>query len=201
MMYTSSDPLSYLLLPLRLALPPPGHVHKLQGKLYRESFWHLQALLATSCDTKGTEGALLAAIIRNLASSLRLGGRCRDDVLQSGALYTLATLLRRVLLRGYKLGLLDVDHAKAEDKIAKAMRESGGKRDALEEYDDSTDGIVHGQCRPPIVPPLVSDAAVDLIDACCGPIWLDRHGQGPSASGDRSGKSARWSSYSTSLTG
>lgn len=195
MMYTSCDPLSYILLPLRLALPPPGHVHNLQGKLYRESFWHLQALLATSNGVKGTEGALLAAIIRNLASSLRLGGRCRDDVLQSGAIYTLSTLVRRVLLRGYKLGLLDADHERAEKKISQAVMESDGSADddaggnaKLQEYDDALHGIAHDECRPPKVPSLVADASVDLVDACCGPIWLDWHGQGIASSG-KSGSS------------
>jgi len=189
MMYTSCDPLSYFLLPLRLALPPPGHVHNLQGKLYRESFWHLQALLATSNGVNGTEGALLAAIIRNLASSLRLGGRCRDDVLQSGAIYTLSTLVRRVLLRGFKLGLLDADHERAEEKISQAVMEGDGSADddaggnaKLQEYDDALHGIPHDECRPPIIPSLVAAASVDLIDACCGPIWLDWHGQGLASS-------------------
>lgn len=193
LMYTSCDPLSYFLLPLRLALPPPGHVHNLQGKLYRESFWHLQALLVTSNNAKGSEGALLAAIIRNLASSLRLGGRCRDDVLQSGAIYTLSTLVRRVLLRGYKLGLLGGDHEVAEDKISRAVMENDsdmeddvGGNAKLREYDDALHGIAHDECRPPIIPPLVADASVDLIDACCGPIWLDWHGQGIGSSGKSS---------------
>ena len=206
MLYTSCDPLSYFLLPLRLALPPPGHVHSLQGKLYRESFWHLQALLATSNGVKGTEGALLAAIIRNLASSLRLGGRCRDDVLQSGAIYTLSTLVRRVLLRGYKLGLLDADHERAEEKISQAVMEGDGSADddaggnpKLQEYDDALHGIAHDECRPPKIPSLVADASVDLIDACCGPIWLDWHGQGISSSGiSGSSKSSSKSSSGSS---
>ena len=205
MMYTSCDPLSYLLLPLRLALPPPGHVHNLQGKLYRESFWHLQALLATSNGVKGTEGALLAAIIRNLASSLRLGGRCRDDVLQSGAIYTLSTLVRRVLLRGYKLGLLDADHERAEEKISQAVMEGDGIADddaggnaKLQEYDDALHGIAHDECRPPKIPSLVAAASVDLIDACCGPIWLDWHGQGIASSGKSGSSTSKRGSGSSS---
>ena len=176
LLFTAADPVSYLLLPLHLALPPAGHQHNLQKRLYRESFWHLEALL-TDPDGRG-EGGLLAAIIRTIAASLRLGGRFKDEFLQSGSVYVLANLIRRVLLRGTKLGLISPPAGSGASAVDGGASPTKGRdltsdRTIIIDYDDSVEGVKHGLCRPPTLPPLVADALVALIDACCGSLMPD----------------------------
>jgi len=162
--YISMNPLSYILQPFHLALPPPGFAHSLQIKYYRESFDHLNTLIVYR------DGTLAAQLIKLLATSLTMGGEIREQILQSGGLHTFANLLRRTILRASRLGMLtgnrttDIKKNQNKEELWQfyAVKESP--------YDDTDDEVHHKHSSPPYIPPLITEACCSVIRACCGPI-------------------------------
>ena len=122
------------------------------------------------------------------------GSAMRDEALQNGTLHAIATLVRKVLLRGVRLGLLEVNGSTATsarlarnevaDEIATPGRRARTDRTrrkprrkvhmkaaaaAAAPAEDCDYDRDHIRSCPPVVPPAVAGALVSLIDACCGP--------------------------------
>jgi len=140
-------------LPFRLALPHAGteEVNDTQRTIHVESFAHLNDLLCN-------DGELAASLISLVAECIRCGGSAiRDEALQNGVIHALASLIRKVLIRGSRLGIL-------------SSRGNGRptEKSLLENYDYDKD---HDSSCPPIVPSSIADAIVSLVDACCGPSY------------------------------
>jgi len=90
------------LLPFRLALPHAGNeeVNDIQRRLHVDSFAHLNDLLCNG-------GEFAGSLIQFVAECMRCGGSAmRDEALQNGVIHIMATLVRKVLIRGARLGLL-----------------------------------------------------------------------------------------------
>ncbi|KAL3783784.1 hypothetical protein HJC23_000373 [Cyclotella cryptica] len=145
------------LLPFRLALPRTGTdlVNSAQCTLHSESFIHLSDILSN-------EAQLAGLLIEFLNECILCGGSTlRDDALQNGTIHALVSLLRRVLIRGGRLGLL-----KKEENANRFATKST----SCENIDYDQD---HDSSCPHVFPIAVRKALVQLIDACCGPLSLD----------------------------
>jgi hypothetical protein len=154
--YSSLDSFGYILQAFHKSLPPPGYPHNLQSKFYRDSFDHLHDLVVF----KG--GTFAAHLIELFAANIFLGGKAKEEVLHSGSLHVLGTLLRRVLLRATRLGMFT-------NKIEqdKSLWQLYGPKEKSE--DELLDIYATNQSAPNHVPKLITKACCSLIDACCGP--------------------------------
>jgi hypothetical protein len=156
--YLSIDSISYILQPFHLALPPPGYTHNLQMNLYHDSFDHLYDLVVYN------DGALAAKLIELLVTNLYLGGRIREEMIHRGGIHSLIVLLRRVLLRAGRLGIMS---CKAKKQANKRLWEIYAPQ---ESYTDELQDI-NGQkeSAPSYIPAKITKACQSLITACCGP--------------------------------
>ena len=145
----AANTINICLLPFRLALPHAGieEVNDAQRTLHIESFTHLNDLLCN-------DGELAARLIRFIAECIRCGGSAiRDEALQNGVIHALASLLRKVLIRGARLGLLGDEKPPSNSSTS-------------EDFDYDKD---HDSSCPPVIPSAIANAIIYLIDACCGP--------------------------------
>ena len=156
--FSSVDTIGYILGAFHLSLPPPGYPHNLQTKFYHDSFDHLHDLVVY----RG--GALAAQLIELFTTNLSLGGRMREEILHTGSLHVLVTLLRRVLLRAIRLGMFS-------NKIVRSGQEQLWQVYAPREKpgDELLDMHALKQSAPSHVPELISKACCLIIGACCGP--------------------------------
>eukprot|EP00985_Skeletonema_marinoi_P012038 scaffold5743_cov173-Skeletonema_marinoi.AAC.7 len=155
----ASDAISLALLPFRLALPRAGNeeVNDIQRGLRLESFSHLNDLLANGADLAGR-------LIDFIAECTRCsGGSMRDEALQNGIVHVVVTLVRKVLIRGARLGLLNKNRS-SERRIS--PRSKMRNKSSREDFDYDHD---HESSCPPIIPVAIYTAMVGLIDVCCGP--------------------------------
>jgi hypothetical protein len=153
----ASNAVNCALLPFRLALPRAGseQVNSTQRALHFQSFIHLSDLLSHDAQLAGLLIELLNECILSGGSTLR------DEVLQNGTLHALTNLLRRILIRGSRLGLLAND--------GKTFRTTD-KSSYTENIDYDQD---HDSSSPPAIPVAISNALLHLIDVCCGPESLN----------------------------
>jgi hypothetical protein len=153
----ASNAVSCALLPLRLALPKTGgvEVNSAQQTLHAESFIHLSDLLSN-------QAQLLGLVIELMNECILAGGSTiRDETLQSGCIHALSNLVRRVLIRGSRLGLI------GKGIISNRHVEKTGSTENVD-YDHDHDA----SCTPAI-PPAICKALIHLIDTCCGPVSLN----------------------------
>lgn len=155
--YLSINSLSYILQPFHLSLPPPGQMHSLQRAYYHDSFEHLYDLVVYN------GGALAASLIKLFATNLYLGGRMREEIIHSGGLHTLNTLLRRVLLRVNRLGMMS---CKGRDGKKRLWQIYAPKESSDDENCDF-DGIK--DMAPNHIPSEITNACKWIITACSGP--------------------------------
>jgi len=154
--FYSINPVSYILLPFHQALPHPGYAYSFKHDYYRRSFKHLYDLVVY-------DGAAFAArLIELLAASISLGGKIREDILQQGVIHSLATLLRRVLLRASRLDIFTYSDSSATSKTEEALidalfRKYSSLESSDSEFSDFTSTI---SSRPVKVPP-------KILQACC----------------------------------
>jgi len=159
----ASNAMNFALVPFRLALPRAGNeqVNEMQQTIHLESFAHLNDLLCN-------DGELAARLIRLITECIRSGGSSmRDEALQNGVVHVLATLVRKVLIRGARLGLVGdkkKDEPAPPTRIV-SRRTAGQIGASSENFDYDKD---HESSSPPAVPPAIAFALVGLIDACCG---------------------------------
>ena len=141
------------------------------GKSHVESFAHLNDLLSNG-------GELAARLIRLISECIRCGGSSiRDEALQNGVIHALATLVRKVLIRGARLGLLPSkdtsDVAGASSSSTAVTSPKKGATNSTEKSNSSGENFDydkdHDSSCPPTIPSAIADAMVGLIDACCGP--------------------------------
>jgi len=164
--YTSIDSMAYILQPFRLALPPPGYTHSLQMNLYHESFEHLYDLVIYN------DGELAAKLIELFATNLYLGGRLREEIIHSGSIHTLILLLRRVLLRAQRLGMLNLSPTHKNKEHMHTSSKRLWQQYASYESPNDEDKDIHGSTKetsPTYIPTLITQACKLLINACCGP--------------------------------
>jgi len=155
--YSSVDPMGYILQAFHLSLPPPGYAHKLQMKLYYESFDHLYDLLIYQ------KGSLAAHLIEMIAVNISLGGRMKDEILQSGTLHVLGSLLKRVLLRASRLGMFKMKPIQDNESLWQICASKE------EPADELLDMHAIKQSSPSHVPELIVKACCSIVEACCGP--------------------------------
>jgi len=155
--YSSLDSFGYILQAFHRSLPPPGYPHNLQLKFYQNSFDHLYDLVVY----KG--GAFAAHLIELFAANISLGGKAKEEVLHSGGLHILATLLRRVLLRAARLGMFG---KKPEQDIP--LWQVYGPREKSE--DELLDMHATKQSAPNHIPALITKACCSVVNSCCGPV-------------------------------
>ena len=160
----AANAMNIVLLPFRLALPRAGNeeVNDVQRTLHLESFAHLNDLLSNSAELAGR-------LICFVSECIRCGGSAmRDEALQNGTIHVLATLVRKVLIRGSRLGLISKDSPKqpASSPSPAVVGTSSRMLPSSENYDYDKD---HDSACPPMIPPAIFNAMVELIDACCGP--------------------------------
>ena len=154
----SSDAISLALLPFRLALPRAGNeeVNDMQRTLRLDSFSHLNDLLSNDANLAGR-------LIEFIGECIRCsGGSMKDEALQNGIIHVVATLVRKVLIRGARLGLLNRNRSK--DRVSPRARMRN--RSTREDFDYDQD---HESSCPPMIPTAIYIAIVGLIDVCCGP--------------------------------
>jgi hypothetical protein len=151
--------LSLLILPLRLALPAPAE-HFYDDVTVQKTYQH--SLLRTLMEHNGS---LVGEIFHLIAALFRSCGEIREEAVQSGFMYSLSSLLRRVLCRAYRCGIL-------------TSEEEGN------EYYISTDPVTFDGSVSPSVHPLPTQivcGALDIVSACCGGILKykkqQRHGR------------------------
>jgi len=189
----AANAMNLSLLPFRLALPLVGNeeVNDVQRTIHAESFAHLNDLLSNN-------GELAGRLIRLVTECIRCGGSAmRDEALQNGVIHVLATLVRKVLIRGARLGLLSRDKTTGPATITPATVGSGRRLPSAarkmasmnaakcsslnENFDYDKD---HDSSCPPQIPPAIANAMVGLIDTCCGPTLenIKRSGDHPSSS-------------------
>ena len=161
-MYTS-------LLPFRLALPHAGNeeVNDVQRKIHLDSFRHLNDLLKNN-------GELAGLLISLITECIRCGGSsARDEALQNGIIHVLGTMVRKVLIRGERLGLMGPrDKAVIASTTTNDVAESSITKHGLKFENTDYDMDNNSSC-PQIVPSNIVGAMVGLIDACCGPAFGD----------------------------
>ena len=158
----ASNAANHALLPFRLALPKAGNeeVNSAQHILYSESFIHLYDLLSNQAQLAG----LLIEFLNECI--LSCGSAMRDESLQNGTLHALTNLLRKVLIRGLRLGLLS--------KVGQ-MNRLADMGDCGENMDYD---FCHDSCSPHVIPSPIRMALMQLVDVCCGPVGginLDSH--------------------------
>ncbi len=156
--YLSINSVSYILQPFHLALPSPGQIHSLQKAYYHDSFEHLYDLVVYK------DGALAASLIKLFVTNLYLGGRMREEIIHCGGLHTLTTLLRRVLLRADRLGIMS---CKGRDGRKSLWQIYASKESLLD--DDNDDFNVTKDMAPSRIPSEISKACKWIITACGGP--------------------------------
>lgn len=152
----AADVANCVLLPFRLALPRIGceEVNSAQQTLHFESFVHLSDLFANQSQLSG----LLIELFNECI--LCSGGSMRDESVQSGTLHAMVNLLRRVLIRGARLGLL-VSKGNTHKPI--------GNFSTGENMDYDQD---HESCCPQVIPLSIRKALIQSIDVCCGPAFI-----------------------------
>ncbi|KAL3806036.1 hypothetical protein ACHAXA_005246 [Cyclostephanos tholiformis] len=162
----AANAMSLSLLPFRLALPHAGNeeVNDMQRKIHAESFTHLNDLLCN-------DGEFAGGLILLVTECIRCGGSAmRDEALQNGVIHVLATLVRKVLIRGARFGLLTsnyiVDATVSRLKSGKVSGLSGTINSSSENVDYDMD---HDSTSPPIIPLVIANALVELMTVCCGP--------------------------------
>jgi hypothetical protein len=163
--YSSSGSFGYILQAFHRSLPPPGYPHNLQSKFYQNSFDHLYDLVVY----KG--GAFAANLIELFAANISLGGKAKEEVLHSGGLHILSTLLRRVLLRAARLGMFGKKPAymfgkKPEQDLP--LWQVYGPREKSE--DELMDMHATKQSAPNHIPALITKACCSVVNSCCGPV-------------------------------
>ena len=143
---------THLLLPLFLALPPPGTTMDLQVNLLTNSLRHLYDLYTN-------DAAFLCQLIRLLATSIQTGGgRWQEHLLQNGSLHVLASCLRQSLVRAE---YLRVDqYASYTDFVKSSHNATAAMKAPMSQ-------IPH--ISPTKIPMPVAEAMADLIHSCCGP--------------------------------
>lgn len=153
----ASNAVNCALLPFRLALPKAGceEVNHAQQTLHAESFIHLSDLLSSEAELAGLLIELLNECI------LSSGSTIRDESLQSGTLHSLTNLLRRLLIRGTRLGLL------AKDGKLNRLTEKSSSGENID-YDQD-----HDSSCTPAMPTVVCKALTHLVDVCCGPVSIN----------------------------
>ena len=153
----ASNAANCILLPFRLALPKAGNedVNDIQQTLHSESFIHLYDLLSNQAQLAGLLIELLNECI------LSCGSTMRDEALQNGSLHALSNLLRKVLIRGVRLGLL------SKEGQSNRLADKAG-------YGENKDyDLSHDSCSPHVIPSPIRKALIQLIDVCCGPVSVD----------------------------
>jgi len=171
----SINPIGYILQCFHLALPPPGYPHHLQTALYHQSFDRLHDLIIYK------DGIFAAHLMEFMSSILSLGGRARDRILQSGVLHTLSTLLRRVLLRALRLGMLTEGGrgqgrgpSNAHMSMSMSTNSNAGRKELWQIYanrETPNDSLsdTRANTAPSYIPPLIVKSMCNIISACCGP--------------------------------
>lgn len=152
--------LSLLILPFRLALPAPAEEFY-DDVTVQKTYQH--SLLRTLMDHNGS---LVGDIFHLISALLRSCGDIREEAVQSGFMYTLSSLLRRVICRAHRCRILTSEEGKGDD------------------YYVSTDPVTSGDNVSPSVYPIPSPVvcgALDIVSACCGGIYKykkqQRHGR------------------------
>jgi hypothetical protein len=162
----AANAMNLSLLPFRLALPHAGseEVNDVQRNLLVESFAHLNDLLCN-------DGELAGVLIRLVAECMRCGGSAmRDEALQSGVIHVLATLVRKVLIRGARLGLLTRNNTVDSSVPRSSSRKTSGLGGMVKSSSENVDyDLDHDSSSPPIIPLAIANAMVGLLDVCCGP--------------------------------
>ena len=162
----AANAMNLSLLPFRLALPHAGseEVNDVQRNIHVESFAHLNDLLCN-------DGELAGGLIRLVAECMRCGGSAmRDEALQSGVIHALATLVRKVLIRGARLGLLTRNNTVDSSVPRSSSRKTSGLGGMVKSSSENVDyDLDHDSSSPPIIPLAIANAMVELIDVCCGP--------------------------------
>jgi len=162
----AANAMNLSLLPFRLALPHAGseEVNDVQRNIHVESFAHLNDLLCN-------DGELAGGLIRLVAECMRCGGSAmRDEALQSGVIHVLATLVRKVLIRGARLGLLTRNNTVDSAVPRSSSRETSGLCGMVMSSSENVDyDLDHDSSSPSIIPLAIANAMVGLIDVCCGP--------------------------------
>lgn len=168
----AANAINCVILPLRLALPRAGNVevNESQYAIHLESFYHLNDLLSN-------RGQLTSLIIIFIAECFLCGGSSmRDEALQTGVIHSLVNLIRKVLIRGARLGAFemndDENHSNSLQNRSITVRKPARhniikSNQPRENFDYDQDH--HSSC-PPTIPLAISNAMVILIDACCGSI-------------------------------
>lgn len=155
--YLSLDSISYILQPFHLALPPPGYAHSLQETLYHDSFDHLYDLVVYN------SGALAAKLIELFVTNLYLGGRMREEIIHRGSIHSLVVLLRKVLLRANRLGMMSCKGKSSKKRLWEVYSSQESPDDDLQDITGQKESVPHH------IPPPIAKACTSLITACCGP--------------------------------
>ena len=163
----------YILQKLHLGLPPPGYAHNLQMSYYQNSFHHLWDLMQN-------DGELAAQLIHILANQLKMGGQRREEILHSGTIHILATLLRKCLLRALRLKLLarPPSPSTASSTVSRSLTKSRLAQLLAKEtpLDEELDIYSSNGSAPSYIPPPIVKACEDLLQAAMGPYDLQDSG-------------------------
>lgn len=141
--------LSLLILPLRLALPALGEDFYDDVTLQKK---YQQGMLRTLMER---DGFVVGEIFHLIATLFRSSGEIREEAVQSGFMYSLSSVLRRVICRSYRCGMLPLQEEKDDDSIHAASV------------------MIEASVAPPIYPlptPVVC-GALDIVSACCGGVY------------------------------
>ncbi len=165
----AANTMNISLLPFRLALPHAGNeeVNDVQRKIHIDSFRHLYDLLSNN-------GELASLLISLITECIRCGGSsARDEALQNGIIHVLGTMVRKVVIRGERLGLLGprdkaVIASTTTNGVAESSRTNHGLKFEHTDYD-----MDNNSSCPLSIPSKIVGAMVGLIDACCGPAFGD----------------------------
>ena len=155
--YLSIDSVSYILQPFHLALPPPGHMHSLQKTFYHDSFDHLYDLVVYK------DGALAASLIKLFVTNLYLGGRMREEIIHNGGIHALTTLLRRVLLRANRVGIMNCQGRDGRKRLWQVYAPNESVDDFIDDFNGLKD------VAPSYIPSGITNACKWIITACSGP--------------------------------
>jgi len=151
--------LSLCVLPLRLALSSLGEPY--YEKDSKERMQHTQETILRGL--MNNNGAMCCEILRLIGTLLRCSGEVREEAVQSGYLYVLTGLLRRVVRRAHLFNLIsaptneqsersvDITTTNSEMELVKKRPQASG----------ADDSIYH-------VPLLIVHGALSIVSACCG---------------------------------
>jgi len=144
-LWSEQSLVSTLVLPFFLALPPS--ISDLQVSLYELSLQQLYQLYTKN-------GIWAVALLDLLVTAIQhQGGRCHEEVLQSGILPILSSTLRRSLVRAQQLRLWDYD---TFDEFRSSI------------MDITCEAPIHSATSPKRIPLEIAQACAELVAVSCG---------------------------------